>query len=366
MILLSSVMDQFEADFLIAYQGQVLPRQLKALRALKICRTTFSPVMQVNCIDCDHQTFVPHSCGHRNCPHCQHHESQVWIENQLKKQVPGRYFMMTFTLPAQLRALTWDHQERVYRLMFECVWETLQAFSRNDKALTGEPGVIAVLHTHSRTLDYHPHIHTVMPATVVDRLNKLTRTKHGKYLFNHKALAKVFRGKLLSKLAKENLILPKAIPQKWVVDCRQVGAGDKALVYLGRYLYRGVIREQDILSIQDGKVTFRYQNSETKRWETRTETGAKFLWRVLQHVLPRGFRRARNYGFLHPNSKVLINILQYLNKLNPKKIVAKISLRQRPQLTCECCGGNMEVSRTRIPVAEVLRLKASRQNLVPI
>jgi hypothetical protein len=366
MIFLSSLIDQFESDFLITYQDQVLPRQLKALSALKLCRTNFSPVMQVSCVDCDHQTFVPHSCGHRNCPHCQHHESQLWIENQLKKQLPGSYFMITFTLPAQLRSLAWNHQKLVYRLMFDCVWETLQSFSRNDNQLRGDPGVIAVLHTHSRKLDFHPHIHAVMPATVVDRLDKLTRTKQGKYLFNHKALAKVFRGKLLSKLAKENRILPKAIPQKWVVNCKQVGAGDKALVYLGRYLYRGVIREKDILSIQGGKVTFRYQDSDTGRFETRTETGAKFLWLVLQHVLPTGFRRARNYGFLHPNSKVLINILQCLGKLNPKKMFAKIIFRQRPQLSCECCGGNMEVSRTRIPVVEVLRLKASRQNSVPI
>jgi len=129
----------------------------------------------------------------------------------------------------------------------------------------------------------------------------------------------------------------------------------------------GVIREKDILSIQDGKVTFRYQNSDTKRWETRTETGAKFLWLVLQHILPTGFRRARNYGFLHPNSKVLINILRCLGKLIPKKILAKISLRQRPQLICECCGGMMEVSRTRIPVVETLGLgpNMNMQNLVP-
>ncbi len=113
-------------------------------------------------------------------------------------------------------------------------------------------------------------------------------------------------------------------------------------------------------------MTFRYQNSDTKRWETRTETGAKFLWRVLQHVLPTGFRRARNYGFLHPNSKVLLNILQKLGQLNPKEILAKMSLRQRPQLTCECCGGKMEVTRTRLSIAEVLRLKASKQSLVPI
>jgi hypothetical protein len=204
-----------------------------------------------------------------------------------------------------------------------------------------------------------------MPATVVDKLNKITRTKHGKYLFNHKALAKVFRGKLLSKLIKENLILPKSIPQKWIVNCKNVGSGGKALVYLGRYLYRGVIREKDILSVSDGKVTFRYQDSNTQRWETRTETGAKFLWLLLQHVLPTGFRRARNFGFLHPNSKKMIRILQILGKLDPKKMLEKIGLRQRPQMACTCCGGKMQVDRTRIPVVEIYRLKLNDQSLAP-
>jgi len=365
MILLSSVIDQFESDFLNTYQGQVLPAQRKALNALKICRSTFSPVMAVNCMDCEHQSFVPHSCGHRNCPHCQHHESQLWIEKQLKKQLSCDYFMLTFTLPAQLRALAKHHQKLVYRLMFECVWEVLQSFSRNDKKLGGEPGMIAVLHTHSRKLDYHPHIHVIMPAIAVDKLNALVHTKHTKYLFNHKALAKVFRGKLLSKLAKEKLSLPHYIPQKWVVNCKKVGSGGKALVYLGRYLYRGVIREKDILSVQDGKVTFRYQDSDTKHWETRTVTGAKFLWLVLQHVLPTGFRRARNFGFLHPNSKKMIRILLTLGELDPKKLLAKIALRHRPQMVCNCCGGKMQVGRTRIPVAEIFMLKSSSQTSVP-
>lgn len=365
MILLSSVIDQFEADFLNTYQGQVLPAQRKALNALKICRTKFSPVMQVSCTDCEHQRFVPHSCGHRNCPHCQHHESQLWIEKQLKKQLSCDYFMLTFTLPAQLRPLARDHQKLVYRLMFESAWEVLQSFSRHDKKLGGDPGMIAVLHTHSRKLDFHPHIHAVMPAIAIDKLNELVHTKHGDYLFNHKALALVFRGKLLAKLAKEKLTLPQCIPQKWVVDCKKVGTGGKALVYLGRYLYRGVIREKDILSVHDGKVTFRYQDSDTKLWKTRTETGAKFLWLVLQHVLPTGFRRARNFGFLHPNSKRLISILQTLGKLDPKKMLEKIGLRQRPQMACTCCGGKMQVGRTRIPIAEILRLKPNRQTLVP-
>ena len=353
MIPLASLMDQFETDFLSQYQGQILPSQLNALAAMKICRTKHSPVMQVNCTDCEHQTFVPHSCGHRNCPHCQHHESQQWIERQLQKQVPAQYFMITFTLPAQLRSLAWQHQRLLYSLMFDCVWDTLQTFSQNDKKLQGDPGVIAVLHTHSRALDYHPHIHAVMPAAIVDQLNKLWRTKQGHYLFNHKALAKVFRAKMLTRLAQEKLSLPKAaMPQKWVVDCKAVGSGNKALVYLGRYLYRGVIREKDILSCQEGKVTYRYQNSKTKRFETKTVSGARFLWLILQHILPKGFRRARNFGFLHPNSKQLIKVLHYLLKFDPKKLLATV--RQRPQLICVCCGAVMAIGRTRIPVVETL------------
>ena len=367
MITLSSLITLFETDFLKAYQKQILPSQLKALSALKICRTQLSPVMQVNCSGCEHQTFVPHSCGHRNCPHCQHHESQQWIERQVQKQVPARYFMVTFTLPAQLRNLAWYHQKQIYRVMFESVWETLQSFSRNDKQLKGDPGVIAVLHTHSRALAYdhhgwwkckreagaevvHPHIHAVMPAAIIDKSNPLWRAKKGKYLFNHKALAKVFRAKMLAGLTRLHLSCPPSTPEKWVVDCQHVGSGEKALIYLGRYLYRGVIREKDILSCKDGQVTYRYQNSKTKQWELRTVSGAKFLWLVLQHVLPKGFRRARNFGFLHPNSKQLIKVLQLVFKLNPNQWLAKI--RPRSQLKCKCCGAIMIVGRRRIPVIE--------------
>ena len=362
MMSLSSIIDQFEADFLNTFQQQILPSQLNALAALKICRTKISPVMQVNCSECDHQTFVPHSCGHRNCPHCQHHESQRWIDRQLQKQVPARYFMITFTLPAQLRSLAWQHQKQFYRLLFDCVWETLQAFSHNDQKLKGNPGVIAVLHTHSRALDYHPHIHAVMPAAIIDKVNQLWRTKAGKYLFNHKALAKVFRAKLLSRLAQENLSLPTAVPARWVVDCQSVGSGDKALVYLGRYLYRGVIAEKDILSCQDGNVTFQYRNSKTKRYQKITVSGAQFLWRVLQHVLPKGFRRARNYGFLHPNSKTLIKLLQVLLKCDPKKFLGLI--KPRPPWLCDCCGGRMIIGRTRITAVE--RLKLEMNDLPPV
>ena len=366
MILFSSIIKQFEADFLTQYAGRILPSHRKALGAMRVCRTQHSPRMLAACSKCDHQVYVPHSCGHRNCPHCQHHESQQWLERQLQKQVPAEYFLVTFTLPAELRPLAWRHQRTLYSLMIQCCWETVRTFSGNDKQLQGTPGAIAVLHTHSRSLDYHPHVHWVIPAAAIDATKKLWRTK-GKvknknknknknktgYLFNHKALAKVFRAKMLNAINKAGLDLPERYPEKWVVHCQSVGSGEKALTYLGRYLYldrylyRGVIQEKDIIACEDGMVTFRYQNSKTKQMEYRKVSGAKFLWLILQHGLPKGFRRARNFGFLHPNSKRLILLLQLLLRSNPNRVLAW--LKKRPQWICSCCGAKMKILETRLP-----------------
>jgi hypothetical protein len=352
MIRLSSLIDTFEALYRAQYAEAPLPGHLKALAAMKLCRTSASPQFQVKCTECEHTRRVPHSCGHRSCPHCQHHESQQWLERQLKKQVPASYFLLTFTLPAELRGLAFSHQRTLYTELIRCVWETVRSFSENDRQLKGTPGAIAVLHTHSRRLDYHPHVHLVMPAAALDADKKLWRTKkattqgQGGYLFHHKALAKVFRAKLLAAINQAGLSLPASCPETWVVDVKSVGAGEKALVYLGRYLYRGVIQEKDIVACEGGQVTFRYRNSKTQRFEYRKLPGAEFLALILQHVLPKGFRRARNFGFLHPNSKRLIGLLQYLMGFDPKRALAQ--LKSRPGFQCPCCGAPMWVVKTRI------------------
>ncbi len=247
----------------------------------------------------------------------------------------------------------------MYSTMIQCCWDTLRTFSQNDKQLQGIPGAIAVLHTHSRCLDFHTHVHMIMPAAAIDALNKLWRTKKNKpkvknkiktksgYLFNHQALAKVFRAKMLEEMTQAELVLPARHPEQWVVDCKSVGSGEKALIYLGRYLYRGVIQEKDIVACEAGQVTFRYPNSKTQQIELKTVSGPQFLWLILQHVLPKRFRRARNFGFLHPNSKHSIQLLQYLLKLDLGRALAW--LRKRPTLTCRCCGGPMKIIKTRVP-----------------
>jgi hypothetical protein len=347
MIRLAQIIETFEADFLAQYRDRLRPEHTRALAAMKHCRTEASPKMQVQCTGCAHRKLVPHSCGHRHCPHCQHHESQQWLERQMRKQVPAEYFLLTFTLPSEFRALTWVHQRIVYDLLMRCSWETVRTFSQNDKQLRGTPGAIAVLHTNTRRLDYHPHVHLVMPAAALDTAQKQWRKKRRKgYLFNHKALAKVFRAKMLAAIEAAGLTLPGRYPKDWVVDCKAVGTGEKALVYLGRYLYRGVIREQDIVASNDGQVSFRYRNAKTGRMERRTVSGAQFLWLVLQHVLPKGFRRARNFGFLHPNCKRLIALLQLLLKFVPGQAAALV--RERSPILCACCGAVMVIVQTRL------------------
>ncbi len=354
MIRLASIINEYGKEFKQKYKKHLLPSHLKALSAIKTCRSRHSPKMLMQCENenCTHQSLIPHSCGHRHCPHCQNHETQVWIERQLQKQLPADYFMVTFTLPAQFRTLAWHNQKLAYNLLFFCIWETLKLFCHNDKKLGGIPGAIAVLHTHSRELKFHPHIHIVIPAATIDKKRRLWSRKSGKYLFNHKALAKVFRAKMLDELIAKEFKLPSTYPKDWIVDCRCVGNGEKALLYLSRYLYRSVISEKDILSCENGKVTFRYKDSKSKKYQTKTVSAIHFLWLVFQHVLPRGFRRAREYGFLHPNSKTLIKIIQWIFRLNPLKWIGK--LIPRKQMACECCGALMKVVATQLPSFTIL------------
>ena len=371
MITLASIIARFGADYLAQYGSAVLPSQRQALNVMKNCRTSLGPGMLAQCGDCGEQRVVPHSCGHRNCPHCQHFESQRWIERQTQALVPGSYFLLTFTLPAELRPLAWAHQRTLYAALMDCAWATLRTFSQNHKQLRGSPGAVAVLHTHSRRLDFHPHVHLTMPAAALDADKGLWRTlrkstKGGGYLFNHKALAKVFRAKFMAAVGELGLQLPPDLPDAWVVDCKGVGTGGPALVYLGRYLYRGVIQEKDILRCEDAQVTYRWRDSKTGKTAQRSVSGVEFLRLVLQHVLPKGFRRARNYGFLHPNSKRLIALLRLLVFRSCAKAPTQktqVSQTERPKLLCRCCGAAMVIVRRRILAVNAPPARAIREEV---
>lgn len=349
MIALSQVFERFEADYLARWQP--LPSQRQALGALQRCRTALATTFTAQCSNdgCAALRVVPHSCGHRLCPHCQHFDSQRWIERQRRQLVAGAYFLVTFTLPAELRPLAWANQRIVYAALMDCAWQTLREFALNHRHLHGTPGALAVLHTHSRALELHPHVHLALPAAALDERARLWRQLPAGqgYLFNHKALAKVFRGKLLDALKARGLQPPVVLPERWVVDCKRLDHGDSAIVYLGRYLYRGVIQERDIVRLDDRGVTYRWRDSKTGLMRQRSVAGAEFVRLVLQHVLPKGLRRARCYGFLHPNARRLGALLKLLVFKTPQAQPEPPA--ERATLRCACCGAAMRIVSRRTP-----------------
>ena len=173
----------------------------------------------------------------------------------------------------------------------------------------------------------------VVPGGGIDQRRRQWKKKKGKYLFNEFALATVFRARFLAALKKAGLHVPKNTPAKWVANCQRVGKGITAIKYLSRYLYRGVISEKNIVANKNGRVSFKYTESKTGHTRHRTLAGEDFLQLILQHVLPKGFRRVRDYGFLHGNAKKTLQLVQLI--LHVK--LGADPRRPRPVVKCPRC-----------------------------
>jgi len=337
---LASLLHQYQPELEAKQADRLLPGHRRAMGALQRCRTLDAGQIRLQCTECAETQSHPHSCGHRSCPRCQHHGTSLWLDRQRTKLLPVEYFMVTFTLPRELRSLAWHNQTLMYNTLFAVASSTLKDFGRNPKHLGADIGMTAVLHTHSRRLDYHPHVHVIVPGGGVDRARRQWKKKKGKYLFNEFALAEVFRARFLAAIKAAGLSIPTQLPAQWVVDCKPVGKGEPALEYLSRYLYRGVISENNIIANRDGKVTFRYLESKTGRTLYRTLKGEDFLWLVLQHVLPKGFRRVRDYGFLHGNAKRRLSLVQLVLRV----VIEAAAPRPRPVFKCPRCQSPMHIT----------------------
>jgi hypothetical protein len=341
---LASIAKHYQHEFKQKYAKQMRGVHHQALKQIMACHTPQAGAMLYHCDGCQTDTTLYPACGHRHCPACQHKSNSDWLALQQQKLLPVDYYLVTFTLPYQCRQFVWTHQKWAYQAMFIATKQTIAAFFKRDKRLGEHNGLLAVLHTHSRQLEFHPHIHMVVPAGGLDKSKKHWQQKSGKYLFKADNLAKVFRGKFIALMGESGYYLPTKTPTSWVADCQHVGKGDSALTYLARYLYRGVINENNILSINHDQVTFRYRESKTKQFKTITEQATTFLWRVLQHVLPRGFRRTRNYGFLHGNAKVTLKRLQLMLKV----VMRPIEISIKKAVCCKNCDSEMTLYLMRI------------------
>jgi hypothetical protein len=252
--------------------------------------------------------------------------------------LPVDYYLVTFTLPYELRTLAKAHSAVVLPLLMQCAADTLRRFGRNEQGLEADLGMCAVLHTTTRRLDYHPHVHLVVPGGGVNAERNQWRKVKGNYLFNGRALGIAFRGAFLHALSAAGLSIPTT-PQKWIAQCEKVGRGLETLQYLSRYLYRGVISNRHIIDDDGDNITFRYRESKTNTVQHRTLPGEDFMALLLQHVLPKGLRRSRDYGFLHGNAKRLLKTVQWvLRVLLPEKLALR-----KARFCCPHCQGRMLV-----------------------
>jgi hypothetical protein len=228
MITLAQLATQYRQSLIQTYGHLMRPEHHFALRALIDCRTSAYGEMAYRCDPCHQMQTWCHSCGHRFCPKCQHQSNSQWLSRQQQKLLPVNYFMVTFTLPYELRDWAWRHQRMAYATLFKAAIDTLNTFANNDKQLLGKLGMTAVLHTNTRRQDYHPHVHVVIPAGSFHQKTASWQTKTGDYLFNEFALAIVFRAQFLAAMKKKGMTCPQSLPKKWVVQCQSVGRGEPA------------------------------------------------------------------------------------------------------------------------------------------
>jgi len=230
------------------------------------------------------------------------------------------------------------NQKLIYALRFDCAVATLKTFGRNDKQLAAELAMTVILHTHSRQLDYHPHVHLIVPGGGVGKRPHSWKKVNGKYLFNGRKLAAVFKGKLLCAIETAGLKAPQT-PKQWVAQCKHVGRGLPALKYLSRYLYRGVISNDRIIRDDGDFITFEYVDADSGTTKTRRLRGEDFINLILQHTLPKGFRRARDFGWLHGNAKKRLRIIQWVLRV----AIPKPYPSTRPKFICDLCHAVMVI-----------------------
>jgi hypothetical protein len=306
MVELADIFREYGPAYRDKYGPRMLPSHLAVMRAIEQCRTEVLGGQLYYCADCDETWYSYHSCRNRHCPKCQQDAAQQWLERQEQLLLPVPYFLVTFTLPQSLRSLARKEQKTVYNLLFRAAAESLQQLARDPRFVGGPIGMVGILQTWTRDLRFHPHVHFLVPGGALSADGQRWLRAKNHFFVHVKPLANLFRGKMRHALHKEGLL--SQIPditwrQAWVVDCRSVGKGESALKYLAPYVFRVALSNKRILKVENGQVTFRYQDGETKQQRTCTLSAQAFIHRFLQHVLPRGFVKVRYYGLLAPSNR---------------------------------------------------------------
>jgi hypothetical protein len=287
-----------------AYRAHVgdrlLPSQARVLRDLAACRTAYFGGHLTQCDHCDRQVFRYHSCGNRHCPTCHGPRTEQWLETQRAQLLPCPYYLVTCTLPRDLRALAFAHQRVVYGVLMRSAAAAIQRLAADPRYVGARLGCLAVLHTWTRAMLYHPHVHLLVTAGGLSADGtQWIAPKNPAFLVPVQALSVIFRAKVCAGLQRAGLLdhVPPAVwTTPWVVHAQHAGRGQRVLDYLGRYVFRIAIANSRLEAMTDDDVTFRYQDNRTHETRRVTLSGVEFLERFLQHVLPRGCAKVRYYG----------------------------------------------------------------------
>ena len=296
-------------------------KHVQVLRAIARCRTAALGGHLDECTRCGYRAISYNSCRNRHCPKCQTAARERWIAGRRRELLPTRYVHVVFTLPRELAPLALQNKKVLYDLLFRASAETLLEVARDPQHLGAEIGFFSVLHTWNQKLGLHPHVHCVVPAGGLSFDHRRWIKSHHAFFLPVRVLGRVFRGKFVAALRRafrdgqldfhgelQRLAQPKTFAawlrplfrKDWVVySKRPFGGPEYVLQYLGRYTHRVAISNHRLLSFADGQVTFHWRDSaHHNEQKLLTLSLDEFLRRFLLHLLPKGFVRIRNFGFL--------------------------------------------------------------------
>lgn len=316
--------------------------QRRAINAILSCRTSIRGGHLYRCGPCAKMEFAYHSCHHRACPNCGALKAADWLQQRKLRLLPVPYFLLTFTVPAELRPLFKAEPKFFYDLLFALTAQALQEVALSK--LGGQLAALGVLHTWSRQLVFHPHLHYIVPGGFLS-LNQLRwiRLQNPRYLLPEEVLYRrvrtLFRRTLQGRPELFAQVPSGVWQKKWIINTKAVGSGEKALRYLAGYVQRTALSSQRILKEENRRTTFQYRQSDTGAWKILTLDTPEFLRRFLQHVLPSGFHRVRYFGWWSPSAKArwqrILALLDWSASPPPPKRPAWVK-------QCSCCGQPMQ------------------------
>ena len=309
MVELADVFGRF-ADAYLAAHGPAMPAShRRAIADIIACRTQALGGHLWRCDQCSAEVFAYHSCKNRSCPKCHTEQTRAWLDRRQTEMLPAPYFHVIITVPEELRQALRSNQRDGYGMLIRAAAEAVVELARDRRFVGGTVGVLAVLHTWTQQLLYHPHVHCLVTGGGVSAAGSFWCAARKGFLVPPKALAKLVRGKFKALLRRRrpDLVLPCSAWRKpWVVHITAWGEGEQTILdYLARYVFRVAITNARLVTLDDQAVTIRYKQRKSSIWLTCRIAGDEFMRRFLQHVLPKGFHKVRYFGLWHPRKRDL-------------------------------------------------------------